>query len=72
LGVEKDYVQVDIWYLIAAASPTSDTETIKRTTQYSDDLEKRMTPEQIAEARKRAQEWKPTPSGASAEALPSN
>jgi len=71
-GVEKDYVQADMWYLIASKSANTTSETAARAIQGSNDLEKRMTPEQIAVARWRVQEWKPTPSGASTQAQPAN
>jgi len=72
-GVEKDYVQADMWYLVAATSGGLSASEVKWANEHSEDLERRMTtPEQIAEARRRAQEWKPTPSGANAQAQPAN
>ena len=60
-GVEQDNVQADIWYTIAAsAEKTTATTTTEKAIKWHGDIEAHMTPEQIAEARKRAQEWKPS------------
>jgi hypothetical protein len=59
-GVAQDNVQADTWYIIAAASEKSSAETIAMAIRHRDYIEPNMMPEQIAEARKRAQEWKPT------------
>jgi TPR repeat protein len=58
-GVAKDPVQAYMWYEIALAhSKTQDRDSIL---ELRDDLAKDMTRPQIAEAEKRAREWKPNP-----------
>jgi hypothetical protein len=52
--VVQDDEQADMWFTLAADGGNHEAAVLR------DELEKRMTPEQIAEARKRAQEWKPT------------
>jgi uncharacterized protein len=52
-GVAKDYVQAYMWYLLGATGGAD------RGAARKDALAKQMTPEQIAEAQKLAQEWKP-------------
>ena len=52
-GVPQDYVQAHMWSTLAAAQGY---EGAKNTRDY---LAKRMTSEQIAEARRLAREWKP-------------
>jgi len=52
-GVERDYVQAYMWYSLGAAGGAN------RGAARKDSLTKQMTPEQIAEAQKLAQEWKP-------------
>jgi len=61
-GVEPDDVQAVMWYCVGITTKTteSNTDGAENATQIRDELEKRMTPDQIAEARRRAQEWKPT------------
>ena|SRR5579859_2136263 len=57
-AVERDDVVADMWYCLAISAlhtTLADDATRKR-----DDIEKRITPEQIAEARRRAAEWKPS------------
>ena len=53
LGVTQDYVQAHMWYNLAAAQGEKDTG------EWRDSLAEEMTPEQIAEARRLAREWKP-------------
>jgi uncharacterized protein len=57
-GAPQDFVQAHKWYNLAAASATDDKE---RDTflKNRDMLAAKMTPAQIAEARKLAREWKP-------------
>jgi Sel1 repeat len=70
-GVAQDNVQADMWFTVAASEEST---TVNKFTpdvamfreirtqnaiKYRNDIEQRMTPEQIAEARKRAGEWKP-------------
>jgi len=52
-GVAKDYVQAYMWYLLGATGGAD------RGAARKNALAKQMTPEQIAEAQKLAQEWKP-------------
>ena len=52
-GVQQDYVQAYMWYSLGAASGAPRGATLR------DALAKQMPLEQIAEARKRAREWKP-------------
>ena len=61
-GVGPDDVQADMWYTVGVATLSADGRAIdaKRASENRDNLEQRMTPDQIAEARKRAQEWKPS------------
>jgi len=62
-GAAPDVIQADKWYSVAVSTTTvegGDPYPALRAAQLRDHLEMRMTPEQIAEARKRAQEWKPT------------
>jgi tetratricopeptide (TPR) repeat protein len=59
IGVLRDVVTADMWLNLAAAAGESDA------ADERDELEKRMSPAQIAEAEKLAREWKPItqPSG---------
>ena len=59
-GIEQDSVQADTWYIIAASFEKSPAETIDLAIRHRDYIEPNMTPQQIAEARRRAREWKPT------------
>jgi TPR repeat protein len=56
-GVQKDYVQAHIWFNLAAAAAEFGKENLAA--EYRDELAKKMTPAQIAEAQKLAREWKP-------------
>jgi uncharacterized protein len=56
-GVQKDYVQAHMWFNLAAAAADFQKENIAA--EYRDELAKKMTPEQIAEAQKMAREWEP-------------
>lgn len=56
-GVTQDYVEAHKWLNIAAAYST-DKELRDMATKYRDIVAKRMTLAQIAEAQKRASEWK--------------
>ncbi len=56
-GVKADLVEACMWYTLASAgSKGGDHESIA---DMLDDITRLMTPEQLAEARKRAKEWKP-------------
>jgi uncharacterized protein len=52
-GGPLDLVQAHMWYSLAAGNGYA------HAPGYRDDLARQMTPAQIAEARKRAREWKP-------------
>lgn len=54
-GIPKDYIEAHKWMSLAAARATGDNQ--KRFADARDSLAKVMTPEQIAEAQKRASEW---------------
>jgi uncharacterized protein len=54
-GVPQDYVTAYMWFDLSAAQGDKDA-VIDR-----DAAARRMTPAQIADAQKRAQEWKPKP-----------
>ena len=56
-GVAQDNVQADVWYNLATISEKSFDTVIDDAVKRRDDLEKRMAPEQIAEARRRAWSW---------------
>lgn len=58
-GVSQDYVEAYKWYILASSNPLNkeDSDRIIKT-RYT--LANKMTREQIAEAEKRASEWKPT------------
>jgi len=53
-GVPQDLVQAHLWYNLAAAITGN-----KDAVEYRDSLARRMTPAEIAEAQRLAQEWKP-------------
>jgi TPR repeat protein len=57
-GVAPDLVQALMWYELAAEHTTGGDQTT--IAEMRDDLASRMTPQQIAEARRRAHEWKPS------------
>jgi uncharacterized protein len=57
---EPDNVAAHMWFNIAAARfPPSNTGDRSASVNYRDLVAKKMTPDQIAEAQKRAREWKP-------------
>jgi hypothetical protein len=56
-GVPKDYVEAYMW-LNLAASGGSDKQKVYALAR--DHVAEKMTPRQIAEAQRRAREWKPT------------
>ena len=58
-GVPEDYVQAHMWWNLAAAGyPPSETENRDKAARNRDNIAARMTPEQIAEAQRLAQEWR--------------
>ncbi len=59
-GVERDYVQAYKWFSIAASKDSaSAAEARERSRNAMEDIASLMTPDQIAEARRLAREWKP-------------
>jgi len=54
-GVPQDYVQAHMWLNLAAAKGDVDA------AKNRDLLAMQMTPDQIDEAQRMAQDWKPTP-----------
>ena len=52
-GVPQDYVQAHMWLNLAAAQGG------KEAAKFRDFVASKMTPDQISEAQRRAQEWKP-------------
>jgi hypothetical protein len=59
-GVPRDYVLAHMWYDLAASRfPVSEMENRNRAKKSRDDLASRMTPAQLAEARRLAREWNP-------------
>jgi uncharacterized protein len=61
IGVPQDYIQAYVWFSLAAAASQQGVEH-DRATKNRDKVASKMTPEQIAEAKKLAAEWKPKPS----------
>ena len=57
-GVPQDYVEAHKWFNLAASRYRPGQER-DRFASLRDDVAKRMTPEQIAEAQRLAREWKP-------------
>ena len=55
-GVPQDYIEAHKCFNLAAANATDD-KTRKTAMEFRDDVAKRMTPAQIAEAQRRANEW---------------
>ena len=53
LGVEKDYIQAYVWGDLAVAQGSEEAIILRKL------VARKMTPEEIAEARKLAREWKP-------------
>jgi uncharacterized protein len=58
LGVPQDYVQADMWLTLAASRATGDDQ--KKYSEARDSVARKMTPQQIAEAQRLVQEWKPS------------
>ncbi len=58
-GVPKDYVQAYMWYSLAASNASSDMVDQHDALDGHKRLGAQMTPAQIAEAQRRASEWKP-------------
>ena len=66
-GVPQDYVEAHMWFNLAAvagsAPPVGAPSGVNRGVfvKARDAVAERMTADQIAEAQRRAREWKPTP-----------
>lgn len=58
-GVTKDFVQSHKWFDLASTHFPAGDPNVKVAAQYRDRVAGKMTPAQIAEARKLAREWKP-------------
>ena len=58
-GVPQDHVEAHMWFNLAAAQSSG--EDRDQTVESRDAVAERMTPDQIAEAQRRAREWTPTP-----------
>jgi TPR repeat protein len=56
-GVPKDYVEAHMWLNLAASRASGDDQ--KRFADIRDLVAKKMTSQQLAEAQRRAREWKP-------------
>ena len=52
-GVQQDYVRAHMWFNLSAMRGE------QRAAKNKDNIAKRMTPAQIAEAQKLAREWRP-------------
>jgi hypothetical protein len=59
-GVPQDYVRAHMWFNIAAAAAGASDVSVRDAIKWRDLVAARMTPAQIAEARRLAREWKPT------------
>ena len=58
-GVPQDYVESHMWFNLSAAQSSGDDR--DKSVKGRDSVAELMTNEQIAEAQRRAREWKPTP-----------
>ena len=56
-GVPQDYIQAHAWYNLAASNLTDDDR--ERAAKNRDAIAEKMPPEQIAEAQRLADDWKP-------------
>lgn len=63
-GVPKDYVQAHMWLDLASSRyPASVREKVSDAIRYKELVDSLMTPAQVAEAKRRAREWKPKKEG---------
>lgn len=58
-GVSRDYVLAHMWINLSNSNSTYENDR-KQSTNLLNDLERKMTPKQLAEAQKLSCEWKPT------------
>jgi len=60
LGVTKDYVEAYMWVTLSVAGSTDkQSPFFQQTADLRASIAKKMNPQQIAEAQRRAKEWKP-------------
>ncbi|WP_202816285.1 tetratricopeptide repeat protein [Immundisolibacter cernigliae] len=62
-GVPQDYVQAHKWYSLAASQALTKSESHEQVVKNRDQAAARMTPAQIAEAKRLAREWTPKSEG---------
>jgi hypothetical protein len=62
-GVPLDYTQAHVWLNLATSNITNGGDDQKKYAEARDLVAMDMTPQQIAEAQRRAREWKPTTGG---------
>jgi len=63
-GVSQDYVLAHMWLNLAASQyPASARKNLNDALHYQDIVDSKMTPEQVAEAKRLAREWKPKKEG---------
>ena len=60
-GVPQDYAEAHMWLNLAASRASGDEQ--KKFAELREGMAKKMTPQQIAEAQRRAREWKPKSGG---------
>jgi TPR repeat protein len=59
-GTRQDLVQAQMWYMLSASYfRASEAKNRGLVIKNRDTLAAKMTPEQVAEARRRAREWRP-------------
>lgn len=60
LGVKKDYIEAYMWLTLSVAgSKDKQSPFFQKAADLRDSVAKKMNPQQIAEAQRRAKEWKP-------------
>jgi hypothetical protein len=59
-GVPQDYIEAHMWFNLAATHSPAGTER-ERAIRNRDICARKMTPAQVAEAQKRARDWKASP-----------
>lgn len=58
-GVTKDLPMADMWLTLSATNPKSSYRDTHYTREEIDKIEKKMTPEQVAQAKELVKNWKP-------------
>ncbi len=56
-GVPQNFIEAHVWINLAASRATGDYQ--KQFADWRDQVAKSMSPQQVAEARQRARDWKP-------------